>query len=243
MKVAICDDDIFFTKHLVKNVKEIFVSRHTPIEIETFSQGEALIKCFIDKKYFDLVLLDIDMPNIDGKKVANELRKFDNNFALIFVSSFEKEVYNTFTYRISSFIPKDKLDKLLDPELNRIISLIEETKRANISLEIYDVDDKRQKILIPLKSIIYLESQNRSIILYTINGKFTLTSTHFEKTKEKLLPLGLVEIHRTCIVNPCYIFSINSNNVELDTGQTLTLSRRKRETIISAVSNIAKEVV
>lgn len=85
IRIAICDDDIQYMKNSIgRLVYEISSSLNTEIEIKLFSDGNRLIHCFENGTYFDIVILDIDMPAINGKMVAERLRTMDNSFYLAF---------------------------------------------------------------------------------------------------------------------------------------------------------------
>jgi DNA-binding LytR/AlgR family response regulator len=55
-----------------------------------------------------------------------------------------------------------------------------------------------------------------------------------KELETQLLPFGFLQIHRSYLVNPYYIYRIDMNEVLLDNGQKLPLSRRRREQITEA---------
>lgn len=73
LNIYICDDNSDFTNK-IKNQISIIIKDKRKCEILTFSNGKELLKTF-DSDFPDVVLLDIDMPEMDGFEVASLLQK------------------------------------------------------------------------------------------------------------------------------------------------------------------------
>ena len=92
--IAIVDDNQVFIEHSLSSIKKILFKKNINGIIETFNNGFSLIENY--NKY-DLVLLDIDMPMIDGIQVAeklNELKSENNSPHIVFVTSKEHLVFD-----------------------------------------------------------------------------------------------------------------------------------------------------
>ena len=69
---------------------------------------------------YDLVFLDIDMPEIDGISIGVVLRKNFSDVKIIYISSRESLVFDSFKTNPYSFIPKSRLDQMLLPTLSSL---------------------------------------------------------------------------------------------------------------------------
>ncbi len=75
IKIAICDDDeIFISKTLKHAVSVAVKSAEITPKIRFFIDGTSLLDRFQNGEYYDIVILDIDMPKINGKELAAKLR-------------------------------------------------------------------------------------------------------------------------------------------------------------------------
>lgn len=71
IKISICDDNNSFLEFLKEHVYSISRNLKYPVEVYTYNKGTDIVKLICDKKEdFDILLLDIDMPDINGLKVA-----------------------------------------------------------------------------------------------------------------------------------------------------------------------------
>lgn len=241
LNVAFCDDDREFLSKIVPETERIFRHLRTDIHSYTFETGDDLITAFSGyQSYYDIIFLDIDMPKKDGKEVARELRILDKKFKLIFLTAYTQEALNTFQYDVIGFLPKNLIKERLQEVIKQVIDRIEED---NPRIQIFKVNkfqgnDGAMEIKVPLDDIMYFESINRLVYLYTKRETFTLHNNQFSEVVQKYIPLGFVDIHRTCIVNMKYIFSLDETEIRLDNGIRLPLSRRKRQQIFDRFSEL-----
>ena len=121
--MSICDDNKkYITEKLKPLTERAAAEANCSAEITLFTDGNSLIEAFEQGRGFDIVMLDIDMPAINGKAVAERLRLLDSVFFLLFITSFRAEVFNTIPYRINAFIPKDSGDSAIAAEIKRVLA-------------------------------------------------------------------------------------------------------------------------
>lgn len=243
LNVAFCDDDRDFLSRIVPETEKIFGQLRTDARIHAFTGGTELISEF--KKYdsyFDAVFLDIDMPEKNGKEVARELRVLDKRFKLVFITAYEREALNTFQYDVIGFLPKNLLKQRLGDMVKLLVERIEEDN-PRVQLFMADESGMATEIKIPLDDIVFFESINKKVYLHAKRRSFALHRCQFSEIVRQYLPLGFVDIHRTCIVNLKYIFSIGEIEIRLDDGTRLPLSRRKRQALFDRFSQLVAEEV
>jgi len=99
MKLLLVEDD-FDLNETIKDYLEQFY------EIESAFDGENALNNVYEKK-FDLIILDVKLPKINGFEVAKEIRKFKNT-PIIFLTSLdsEKDVENGFLSGGDDYIKK-----------------------------------------------------------------------------------------------------------------------------------------
>ena len=73
LKIAICDDEQIFIDILKSQLNGIFSQLNADVCIYPFSGAGALIN-YMDSTYFDVIFLDIDMPEITGFDAAKKVK-------------------------------------------------------------------------------------------------------------------------------------------------------------------------
>ena len=99
---------------------------HRGFKVDTFNDSEEALSNFKPDSY-DLVILDIKMPKMDGFELYNELKKKDNDVKVCFLTAselyyeeFRKKEYHALDKRLFIQKPIDNEDLL--KEVNRIMT-------------------------------------------------------------------------------------------------------------------------
>lgn len=244
LNVAFCDDDRNFLYNVEKEAKKIFETIKVKTSIDLFTDANLLIEKFEQyNPYYQIIFLDIDMP-FNGKEVARKLRLIDHQFKLVFITSFDQEVLNTFQFNVSDFLPKLLLEERLSSVIQRVVNAVNEENPQNQIFEVNIQDNDIVTIKVPLNDIIYIESVSRKNYLHTKRETYLLHGYKFTELVKHYNNFNFVDIHRTCIVNIKYIFSIGDIEVRLDDGTILPLSRRKRQNVVDKfIGNICEVTI
>lgn len=225
MKIAVCDDDMDFLKNVFRPLVERAV-RQTAVDAQAvfFTDGRQILENFSDGNSFDLVILDVDMPHLNGKELAAELRLIDSSFFLVFATSYRDEVYNTIPYRINAFITKDSAPEKITAELVRVIRECGEFSPDVYVPEVI-MNGEKKLIRIPMNDLFYFCCVKRKIYLHTGKHEYLLAESRFADIEERFFGKGFYEVCRGYIVNMSKISLVEKNGVTLDNGEVLPLSR------------------
>lgn len=214
MRVAICDDEKIYREETKNCIKEYDAS----IEVVEYQDGSELLDV---KESFDLILLDIEMPQMDGMTAAKLLRKRKVDAEIVFLTSYEKYVYDAFDIRALQFLTKP-LEK---ERLIRVLRMVEESL-AKTERAIFLMDG--EACYVKLKDIVYMEAYGDGVYVYDRMGLvYEARRETIKKWAEKLKGKGFVQIHRTHLISMFYIERFAQDEVKLK-GRTekLPVSRR-----------------
>ena len=114
MRIAICDDDLSLDKQLRQFIHETY--RDIDMLIDIYNSGEQFLnKISSSKIIYDLVLLDIEMNEVSGLKVATELKKTFSNTHIVFITSHDEFALTGYEVSAFRFLVKPiQAPKLLD---------------------------------------------------------------------------------------------------------------------------------
>ncbi|MGN0163008.1 MAG: LytR/AlgR family response regulator transcription factor [Candidatus Ornithomonoglobus sp.] len=86
-RIAICDDEPQDAEYINKTVKEILQTENIDNEIFCYNSGRGLLEIMQNGISFDLLLLDVMMPQLNGMELAAYLRRNLYDTSIIFISS------------------------------------------------------------------------------------------------------------------------------------------------------------
>lgn len=218
IRVGIVDDEQIVLEFLTAKVIEISNELHIDIKIETFLNGTDLLIRNKENE-FHIIMLDLEMPDMDGLSVSRELRKEYSDFVLLFITNRSDLVFQSFEYDVTGFIRKSHIDDELKETLDRAYQKV---LRKMTSYVLKTEDGER---VFPSASICYFLSKGHRIFLFDDSKKPIRILSTLEKLEEILSPASFIRCHSGIIVNCRFIFSINKSNIELTNGEKLPLSR------------------
>lgn len=229
MNIILCDDSPEAIRLLAKMTQEIMERHHLCGTIKTICSPAELLKSS-KKLAMDVLLLDIDMPQINGLEVAKELRESDKKLLIIFVTGMDNLVYSSLAYRPFRFIRKAHLEELEEV-------LIAANDEVNQNTETFTIPSSSvgpRAFL--LKNIIYFESQRNDIVVVTENEEIKFRGT-INEIESVLKGKGFVKIYRNLLVNLHFIDMIEKQNaiVRWDKKSlSLPISRNYQEVVLEA---------
>lgn len=227
IKTIVCDDNKQTAEKIKLLVSEIFKNFKINAEIYTYYSGKEILEIICNKKHqFDLLLLDIDMPDITGLDVAKTIRESKSNIILIFISSHEQYVFKSIEYRPFRYIRKQYLKEELAHALRDAYNLIESDKEKTIIIKV-DNEDIRLKH----SEIMYYEIVARKLSIHlSNNNKLNVRKTIRDFSKE-LADSNFIQINSGCVVNAKYINKISNTDITLDNNEKLIVSRTRMKNV------------
>ena len=218
IRVAICDDSLPFLRQ-TKFMLDHYEGFKNRIDTELFEDGDTLLTAHL-KRPFDIILLDIVMPLLNGIDAARELREKDQNVKIVFLTSSAEFAVESYTVKASNYLLKP-----LDPEkfFACLDELLSEIQSASRYITVKGIDAAHR---IPLSDIEYVESQGKHII-FSLIGSRTVESLEplyrFESTLD--LRDGFFKCHRSYIVNIHNIDSYSHSEIVMRSGFRVPISR------------------
>lgn len=228
LKIAVVDDDKKFIAIYKQIIASLFSEHHVKIELSDFSSGNDFIKSLSVKKY-DLVFMDIDMPEISGIDIAAELRNNDQNLDIIFVSAHPHFVFEAIRFTPYRFIRKTNFKAETKEVVDSYCSRTN-MKFKMLSLELQNGDTLSERIndIIQFFSIrhdiYYLLKNEREA--KCLSRKYSLSNLE-RLTKD----YGFLRIHKSYLVNYRYIKSINAKSVVISNDDEIPISHGKKTEI------------
>lgn len=244
IRIAVCDDNRVFISEIMKPLLSKAINEvRLNSEIICYSNGKALIKDFC-KKGFDIVILDIDMPIINGKELAKELRKIDSKFHLAFMSAYKEEAYQVIPYQVDAFIPKEY-------DMNKCLDCLKDFLQKYISSDqkviLFNIIEEGLNSIVRLYAddIYYFDNNKNMITLHTDSEKYILKERAFKQINSTFENKGFFKIYPSIIVNVDKIYEVFDSEVVLTNNVRLPISRRKRKEILTKIADIisAKVVI
>ncbi|GEM_PF-261095 len=227
MKVLIIDDDLVFGKKLGNLINEKFGNEKNDIVIKINVSSIDL------KQKFDYYFIDIMLEGENGINCGKMI--IDKNYfaKIIYMSSEESLVYDTFASKVYFFLRKENLKH----DLERLwIKINQDNVKNTDYIEIIS-DRKRQMIL--KKEIIYIESNRNKCQIYMIKEQYEVYRT-LKSFLNELDSNQYFRLNSYTIINLEYVKSVSGKEVVLINGESFVLKRNYNDFIDAYHNNYMK---
>lgn len=220
LRIAICDDEKEMVTGHKSVVEECLRQCDELGEITTYTSSDNLLyDVSEDQFYFDLILLDIEMPGYSGMELAGKLKPYLPNVKIIFITSHIEYAIDAFELSVFRYVPKQERDKRLPLAVTDAIKLL--------SLEggkVYTIQTNSRLEKIPYKEIMYIQREGKNAEIFSESG-----STKVRKSLQQVFDeLGAEEFiftDRGCIVNILHVMQVKDGEAVLKNGELLPISR------------------
>ncbi|MBQ8412525.1 MAG: response regulator transcription factor [Lachnospiraceae bacterium] len=221
--IAICDDELVQLNKIKTKTIEVFERKSEEYTIYEYHTGKTILDDAANMK-FDIVLLDIDMPEENGIDVAEELALINPRSNIVFVTNRADLVFEAIRCQPYRFIRKSRLDEEMEEAISTLIDkILNETYVVTFS-------DKQVQYSFHILDIIYIESKKHYLYFYVGDEEYRCRM-RIGDCVNKLKEYGFIKIHGSILVNVRYVKKVTSKEISLTNGTILPISRSNAEAV------------
>lgn len=225
-RIAVCDDDEQMVQTNISVAQACLRELGVGGEIVDYTRSDNLLYDITeDRFFFDLILLDIEMPGDDGMRLAEKIKPFLPGVKIIFITSHREYAIDAFELAVFRYVPKDEMDKRLHVAITDAIKLL-----MLESGQVYTIKTNNRLERIPYKDILYIERDGKNGAITTVNGR-TKVRKSLQQIFDELAAEEFIFIDRGCIVNMIHIMQIKDGQVLLQNKTALAISRSHLQTV------------
>ncbi|WP_196889904.1 LytR/AlgR family response regulator transcription factor [Aureivirga sp. CE67] len=168
---------------------------------------------FIEKKEINLLLLDINMPEISGIDFLKTLHKKPK---VILTTAYRDYALEGFELEVSDYLLKPIEFFRFLKAVNKVKNENSTLKKENILENNIQLKSNKKIYKIPLSEIIYLKSNGEYVMYHTKNHGNILVYERIKNALDILPESYFFRIHRSFVVNTSFIKYIEGNQVVLE---------------------------
>lgn len=230
MKIALVEDNELHREQISQEIQSYFEELDEVCELRVFDNGSDMLDHYYAVGGYDLLLLDIQLPGMDGISVARQIRQHDQRVLIVFITSMTS--YAVQGYSVHA------LDYILKP-INRISfrSTLDHAREAfQQRAEHYiSVTTSEGLIRLDISQIYYIETEKHAVRLYYTKGSFHINDT-LKSIEEKLRNAPFCRCNNCYLVNLAHVERVKKDDV-IVAGHELSFSRLRYKPFMEALMN------
>lgn len=223
IQTVICDDEARVLDEIADKIQRAFDDLHCPTALYKTQDPFALVE-HLKSSPPDVLFLDIDMPRLGGMDIARFLTDSGAATLLVFVTSHDALVYQSFRYHPFGFIRKSHFDEEIGAVAEGIVG---ELQKRN---DRFTVKTNEGIFKVAFADILYFESESNYINLHS-EGKIYRFRGTIAALESELAARGFIRTHKGFLVNQQHIDAIQGDAIRLSSGALLPIGRTNRESV------------
>ena len=233
LNIFVCEDDPMQRKNVVQIIKNTVLIEELDMQLilDTPNPYE-LLEAVKTSQNTGIYFLDIDLKcDMNGMKLAQQIRMFDPRCFIIFVTSHSELSYMTFQYRVEAmdFVLKDNPAEAKVKIRECLLNASERyALQSNKTHKVYTIEIGERKISVDYNDILFFETSSNihKVILHAKDRQIEFSGSI--KELEKALGDNFVRCHRSFLVNRNNIKETDTKNriIYFANGETCLMSLR-----------------
>ncbi len=225
--VAIVDDEAVIRS----KVKEYFAAyeseRGNHMMLTEFAAGEELLKVYQEKQHpFQIIIVDVELPGINGVETAMRIRRMDKEVCILFLTAYEAYAIDAFETDAIGYLMKPVNYVRLKALISKAIIQIDYVTELHQAARRYlTVTCKYQPVHIEISKIIYVEKRHNLCILHCQEAEYACYET-LRQLYQTLRAHGFCYSHQGYLVNFRRVQSVGKTELFMDNHAMVPLSRR-----------------
>lgn len=222
-KAAICDDDALSCEIIYQMLTKYQNEHNICFDIDIYNSGARLCNSLNVGEKYDLIFLDIQMPDLNGIEVGRIIRDVleDMKTSIIYISSEEDYALKLFDNMPIGFLIKPVKYEDVRRKIDRVLK-----KYGNLA-KTFSFYLSKKKFSVDVNKILYFESSGRKMILVTPDEKYEFYDKLTDIVR-KINDDNFILVHRSFLVNIKYIKEYRYSEIIMQNDDVIVISQNKR---------------
>lgn len=230
VKIAFCDDDISVLNELRVLLDRYRVERNCVVDYVIFNSPLNLLAEIERGVRFDILFLDVLMPGENGIDAAAEIRNYDSNVKIIFLTSSSEFAVQSYMVGAYFYQLKPIWEESFFRLMDSVLSQCEKEQESSLILRC-----KNGITRIDLRQLEYCEVIHRTLMIHLSTGKVLESIGSLDELCKQLEPDGkFLRPHRSYLVNLEFVQNISYRAIIMSCLAEIPIPRGKYNEVKNA---------
>lgn len=227
MRIVIAEDEAPQRAHLRDCVKRYAHQWGIEISLREFENGNQLVSGY--ETGTDLILMDIDMPGMNGMDAARHIRALDSRVMIVFCTNLVSRALDGYAVEALDFIVKPVGEKRLFETIDKARRYLRVRMPRTIALSTQD-----GLVSVCLEDIYYAETYGRKLKIHTAQGAYELRMP-VSALEQQLPGESFFRVHNAYLVSLRHVQRLNGFEL-IVAGDTVPVSRHKKREFVERLT-------
>jgi len=221
MRIALVDDDADFLAQTARLLALDLERRGIQAEVAAFASAEKMLTAK-PSAVFDMYLLDVMMPGMDGIELARRIRRVQFDAPIVFFTTSKDFALESYSVRASGYVVKPFTHEAFAAALDVAFRWLGAARP-----EVVPLKTSAGFVNLELKDFVYAETDGHFVIVHTLDRRIVTVRLSVQVLWEQLgSDARFVRVGRQLLVNLARTKNFADGKITLATGETFAVPRR-----------------
>lgn len=219
VRVAIVEDETELHDYYGKMIEAWGKARNVRIAATFIENSEEYLFKYDRQNIFDIIFLDVCMKDMNGMELAHEIRKFDRNAQIVFLTGKPEYVFEGYEIGAVRYLVKPVAEGDLEKALDVCLEKLESIREDYIAIKYHG-----ENLRLSRSEIIFVKVDGHYLKMQTVDGAYEWKAS-LKEILAKLDSDRFVMANRSAVVNLEFVTKITREECVLENGEAIPVSR------------------
>ncbi|QGQ18974.1 response regulator [Cellulomonas sp. JZ18] len=230
IRVGIAEDDAASVA-LLRSYLDRYEQEHdVAFRTTTYGDGADLVERYRSDQ--DILLLDVEMPDLDGFSAAERVRAVDQDVVIVFITNMAQYAIRGYEVEALSYLLKPVPYYAFSQQMRRSVERV----RARASVDRLSFTVNGDLVRLDLADVLYVESIRHHLVVHTVDGRYQLVGA-LKNMEAELADKGFFRSNNCYLVNMRHVRAVRQSTCVLHGGHELVVSRPRKKAFLAALTD------
>ncbi|PVU83561.1 DNA-binding response regulator [Cellulomonas sp. WB94] len=229
ISIGIVEDDPASSALLVDYLRRYEYEHDEKFAVTQFADGADLVAGY--RADMDILLLDVEMPGLDGFSAAQRIRQVDPDVLLIFITNMTQYAIHGYEVDALSYVLKPVPYFAFSQEIKRSLVRL---RRRTADYLLLTVDGG--VVRVATDDIVFLESVKHRTVVHTVDGKHSVVAP-LKALEAELAGRSFFRSNSGYVVNLRHVLGVHGSSALMVGGHDLLISRPRKKAFLAALTD------
>jgi DNA-binding LytR/AlgR family response regulator len=229
IRIGIVEDDPASAALLEDHLRRYEREHAEALAVTRFADGADVVSGY--RPVFDILLLDVEMPSLDGFSTAERIRQVDRDVVIVFITNQTQHAIRGYEVDALSYVLKPVPYFAFSQEIRRSVARL---RRRSADYLLLGVDGG--VVRVATDDIVFLESAKHRTTVHTVDGKYSVVGP-LKALEAQLEGKDFFRSNSGYVVNLRHVLGVQGSSALMVGGHDLLVSRPRKKAFLAALTD------
>lgn len=229
IRIGIVEDDAASAALLLDHLRRYERDHGEQFDVTRFADGAQVVAGY--RPVFDILLLDVEMPELDGFSAAEKIRQVDRDVVIVFITNMTQYAIKGYEVDALSYVLKPVPYFAFSQEIKRSIARL---RRRSADYLLLTVDGGLVRVA--TEDIVFLESAKHRTTVHTVDGRYSVVGP-LKALEAQLEGKSFFRCNSGYLVNLRHVLGVQGSSALMVGGHDLLISRPRKKAFLAALTD------